>query len=56
MTVKFRLSLRHKTQIITGNKNDEREREADECAKHGEMLRWSSDSDVEKTTDNRQDR
>jgi hypothetical protein len=27
------------------------EREVDECAKHGEVLRWSSDSDVEKITD-----
>jgi hypothetical protein len=28
------------------------EREADECAKHGEVLRRSGDNDVEKTKDN----
>jgi hypothetical protein len=27
------------------------EREADECARHGEVLRWSTDSDNEKITD-----
>ena len=27
------------------------EREADECAEHGEVLRWSHDSDVEETKD-----
>jgi hypothetical protein len=31
------------------------EREADECARHGEVLRWSSDSDVEKITDKTDD-
>ena len=30
-------------------------READECAKHGEVLRSSNDSDVEKTKDNTED-
>ncbi len=27
------------------------EREADECARHGEVLRWSSESDEEKIPD-----
>jgi hypothetical protein len=31
------------------------EREADECARHGEVLRWSSDSDIEKTIDKTDD-
>jgi hypothetical protein len=30
-------------------------READECARHGEVLRWSSDSDEEKTKDSDSD-
>jgi hypothetical protein len=29
------------------------EREADECARHGEVLRWSTDSDNEKITDDK---
>jgi hypothetical protein len=32
------------------------EREADEVARHGEVLRWSSDSDEEKAKDNASDR
>ncbi len=31
------------------------ERETDECATHGDVLRWSSDSDVERTTDKTDD-
>ena len=27
------------------------EREADKCAEHGEVLRWSPDSEVEQTKD-----
>jgi hypothetical protein len=32
------------------------EREANKCARHGEVLRWSSDSDKEEMTDTREDR
>ncbi len=32
------------------------DREATECARHGEVLRWSSDSDKEEMTDTREDR
>ncbi len=31
------------------------EREADEVARHGEVLRWSSDSDEDKAKDNASD-
>jgi hypothetical protein len=32
------------------------DREATECARHGEVLRWSSDSDKDEMTDTREDR